>query len=172
MRKNQANGSDFTFFCINVIPSHRDRVSRNETRQLGSAAAHRHRRGNGLAAIAAAALCELAYGKAGRALVRFQLFNANAADSSELVLCVSEPILYNDLKACNDYSGGFESAANVKCPTLFILGRRDVMTPPRSAQQIVDKIGNAKVVTIEVYGHSLMAEAPDATLDALIQFLC
>jgi len=81
-------------------------------------------------------------------------------------------VLYNDLKACNDYAGGFESAAKVKCPTLFILGRRDVMTPPRSAQQIVDKISNAKVVTIDFSGHSLMAEAPDATLDALIQFLC
>ena len=144
MRKNQASGSDFTFFCINVIPSHRDRVSRNETRQLGSAAAHRHRRGNGLAAIAVAVLCELACGKAGRALVRFQLFNANAADSSELVLFVSEPILYNDLKACNDYAGGFESAANVKCPTLFIPDRRDVMTPPGSAQQIVDKSGTQR----------------------------
>ena len=103
--------------------------------------------------------------------MRFQLFSANAADSSELVLFVSEPILYNDLKACNDYAGGFESAANVKCPTLFILGRRDVMAPPKSAQQTVDRIGNAKVVTIDFSGHSLMARAPDATLDALIQFL-
>jgi len=79
-------------------------------------------------------------------------------------------VLYNDLKACNDYSGGFESAAKVQCPALFILGRRDVMTPPRSAQQIVDKIRNAKVVTVDFSGHSLMAEAPDATLDALIEF--
>jgi len=52
----------------------------------------------------------------------------------------------------HDYSGGFESAAKVKCPTLFILGRRDVMTPPRSAQQIVDKIRDAKLVTIGFSG--------------------
>ena len=87
---------------IFLQPSHRDRAPRKETRQLGSAAAHGHRRGNGLAALAAAALWELACGNAGKALVRFHLFSANAANSSELVLFVSEPILYNDLKACND----------------------------------------------------------------------
>jgi pimeloyl-ACP methyl ester carboxylesterase len=79
-------------------------------------------------------------------------------------------VLYNDLKACNDYSGGFESAAKVKCQALFILGRRDVMTPPRAAQQLIEKIKGAKALTADLSGHSLMAEAPDATLDALIGF--
>src|SRR5205823_12437543 len=40
-------------------------------------------------------------------------------------------VLYNDLKATNDYAAGLESAAKVKCPALFILGRRDMMTPTR-----------------------------------------
>jgi pimeloyl-ACP methyl ester carboxylesterase len=79
-------------------------------------------------------------------------------------------VLYNDLKACNDYSGGFESAAKVQCPALFILGRRDVMTPPKTAQQLIEKLKGAKAVTVDFSGHSLMAEAPDATLDALIEF--
>jgi pimeloyl-ACP methyl ester carboxylesterase len=79
-------------------------------------------------------------------------------------------VLYNDLKACNDYSGGFESAAKVQCPALFILGRRDVMTPPGTAQQLIEKLKGAKAMTVDLSGHSLMAEAPDATLDALIEF--
>jgi pimeloyl-ACP methyl ester carboxylesterase len=54
---------------------------------------------------------------------------------------------------------------------LFILGRRDVMTPPKGAQPLQEKIPGCKVVTISGSGHSLMAEAPDATLDALIEFL-
>ena len=77
-------------------------------------------------------------------------------------------VLHNDLKACNDYAAGLESAAKVKCPALFILGRRDVMTPPRAAQALQEKIAGAKTVTLDASGHSLMAEAPDATLDALI----
>lgn len=80
-------------------------------------------------------------------------------------------VLHNDLKACNDYAAGFESAARVKCPALLILGRRDVMTPPKAAQPLQEKIAGCKVVTLGASGHALMAEAPDATLDALIEFL-
>jgi pimeloyl-ACP methyl ester carboxylesterase len=80
-------------------------------------------------------------------------------------------VLYAGLKACNDYRNGLESAAKVKCPALLVLGRRDVMTPPRSAQALQEKIPGARIVTIGASGHSLMAEAPDATLDALIEFL-
>jgi pimeloyl-ACP methyl ester carboxylesterase len=80
-------------------------------------------------------------------------------------------VLYNDLKACDDYAAGFESAAKVKCPVLFILGRRDVMTPPRTAKPLQEKIPGSKTVELAGSGHTLMAEAPDATLDALIEFL-
>jgi len=52
-----------------------------------------------------------------------------------------------------------------------VLGRRDVMTPPRSAAALLEKIPSAKSELVELSGHSLMAEAPDATLDALIEFL-
>jgi pimeloyl-ACP methyl ester carboxylesterase len=45
------------------------------------------------------------------------------------------------------------------------------MTPPRNAQALIAKIPQAKTVVIEGSGHALMAEAPDQTLDALIEFL-
>jgi len=80
-------------------------------------------------------------------------------------------VLYNDLKACNDYGTGAESAARVKCPVLFVLGRRDVMTPPRAVKLLQEKIPGAKTVEIGTSGHALMSEAPDATLDALIGFI-
>jgi pimeloyl-ACP methyl ester carboxylesterase len=80
-------------------------------------------------------------------------------------------VLYNDLKACNDYVAGAESAAKVRCPALFIAGRRDVMTPPRAMRTLQEKISGARTVEIGTSGHSLMAEAPDATLDALIEFI-
>jgi pimeloyl-ACP methyl ester carboxylesterase len=74
-------------------------------------------------------------------------------------------VLYNDLKACHD----FELSGNVACPALLVLGKRDVMTPPKGALSLAEKI-KAKTVTVSFSGHSLMAEAPDATLDALIPF--
>ena len=76
-------------------------------------------------------------------------------------------VLHNDLKACNEYVSDF---ANVKCPVLLILGKRDVMTPPRSAQPLQEKLKNCTTTYVELSGHSLMAEAPDATLDALVRF--
>jgi pimeloyl-ACP methyl ester carboxylesterase len=76
-------------------------------------------------------------------------------------------VLYNDLKACNDYVSDF---AAVNCPVLLILGRRDMMTPPRNAKALQEKLPGAQTVVLEPSGHTLMAEAPDATLDALIQF--
>jgi pimeloyl-ACP methyl ester carboxylesterase len=76
-------------------------------------------------------------------------------------------VLYNDLKACNNYTSDF---ASVRCPVLLILGRRDVMTPPKAASSVLQKIPTAKSEVINPSGHSLMAEAPDATLDALVEF--
>ena len=76
-------------------------------------------------------------------------------------------VLYADLNACNQYS----LTGAVKCPTLFILGRRDVMTPPRAAKSLQEQIPGAQTVLIDTSGHSLMAEAPDAVLDSLIAFL-
>jgi pimeloyl-ACP methyl ester carboxylesterase len=79
-------------------------------------------------------------------------------------------VLHNDLKACNDYAGGEASAAKAKCPALFVLGRRDVMTPPKGALALSQALKNSRTVTLNPSGHSLMAEAPDAVLDALIEF--
>jgi len=80
-------------------------------------------------------------------------------------------VLHTDLLACNAYAGGMEAAAILKCPVQFILGSRDMMTPPRGAEELMKKIENLKSTRIAISGHSLMAEAPDATLDALISFL-
>jgi pimeloyl-ACP methyl ester carboxylesterase len=76
-------------------------------------------------------------------------------------------VLYAGLKASNDY----RFSGRVKCPALFILGKRDMMTPPRAAKSLQEQIPGARTVLIDYSGHSLMAEAPDAVLDALIDFL-
>lgn len=76
---------------------------------------------------------------------------------------------HTDFSACNAYTGGGEAATKAVCPTLFILGRRDVMTPPRSAQGLVAAIPGATVVHVDA-GHAMMSEQPDAVLDTLASF--
>lgn len=84
-------------------------------------------------------------------------------------------VLFSDLKACKDYATGLESASKVGCPVLLVLGDRDMMTPPKTVAPLLKALGSApggvKSVSITSAGHSMMAEAPDATLDALIDFL-
>jgi pimeloyl-ACP methyl ester carboxylesterase len=79
-------------------------------------------------------------------------------------------VLHSDLRACDAYVAGEASAAKVKCPVLFVIGRRDVMTPPRAAKALQEALPQARTVEVPASGHTLMAEAPDATLDALIAF--
>jgi len=79
--------------------------------------------------------------------------------------------LYNDFNACNRYAAGSDSAAKLTCPVLVISGSRDVMTPPRAAKQLAEKFAKPTSVLIEGSGHDLMAEQPDAVLDALISFV-
>ena len=79
--------------------------------------------------------------------------------------------LYNDFDACNQYAAGADSAAKVACLVLMISGSRDLMTPPRSAKALAEKLANLRSVTIEGSGHDLMTEQPDALLDALISFI-
>ena len=80
-------------------------------------------------------------------------------------------VLHADLLACNAYAGGMEAAARLTCPVQFILGARDMMTPPRGAEDLIKAIERSQSIRIAISGHSLMAEAPDATLDVLIDFV-
>lgn len=81
-----------------------------------------------------------------------------------------EQVLYTDFLACNAYANGAVAAAAVRCPTLFIFGVRDVMTPARSTALLTAAISHGQVVSVDA-GHEMMAEQPDAVLDALIDFL-
>ncbi|MFM2086770.1 MAG: hypothetical protein RLZZ237_1639, partial [Pseudomonadota bacterium] len=67
------------------------------------------------------------------------------------------------------YANGEVAAATVRCPTLFIVGARDMMTPPKSTKLLTSTIAHGKLVMVDS-GHELMAEQPDAVLDALFSF--
>ena len=80
-------------------------------------------------------------------------------------------VLYTDLSACNAYADGLGAAANVRCPTLVVLGQRDLMAPAKNAAALCEALAGVRVVTLAGAGHAMMAEQPDAVLDALRAFL-
>jgi pimeloyl-ACP methyl ester carboxylesterase len=79
-------------------------------------------------------------------------------------------VFHLGFKACDSYTLGEEAMSKVPCPTLFVLGQHDQMTPPKAAQSLIVKAQQGQVVHLQA-GHSLMTEAPDAVLHALVKFL-
>ena len=79
-------------------------------------------------------------------------------------------VLPTDFAACNAYDGALDAARALQCPALFILGGRDQMTPPKSAQSLIDACAQPQVVTLAATGHALMAENPDGVRRALASF--
>lgn len=78
-------------------------------------------------------------------------------------------LFHTDFSACNAYANGQAAAEAVRCPVLFIFGTKDMMTPPRSTKALTTAIAHGRVVQVDA-GHSMMAERPDAVLDALAAF--
>lgn len=80
-------------------------------------------------------------------------------------------VLSTDLLACHRYANGLAAAVAVRCPTLVVIGARDVMAPPRNAQALCAALREVEVITFPETGHALMAERPGDVLDALRRFL-
>jgi pimeloyl-ACP methyl ester carboxylesterase len=79
-------------------------------------------------------------------------------------------VLATDLAACSAWTSGREAAARVRCPALVVIGARDAMAPPAAGEELVSQLAAGRSVRIDACGHMLMAEAPEATLNALIAF--
>jgi pimeloyl-ACP methyl ester carboxylesterase len=79
-------------------------------------------------------------------------------------------VLAADLAACNAHERAEDDAARVRCPTLFVLGIADKMTPLKGGLALAAKVAGARVARIDA-GHMMMIERPDATLDALREAL-
>ena len=58
----------------------------------------------------------------------------------------------------------------MRCPALVVVAANDIMTPPRNGAELARLIPGSRTVTLPDCGHMLVAEQPDATLDALAAF--
>jgi pimeloyl-ACP methyl ester carboxylesterase len=76
-------------------------------------------------------------------------------------------VLYSDLNACNSYQNALAAVAQIKVPTTFILGERDLMTPAKAGKTLAAAMPNARTVVLAGAGHMMMVEQPDELLAAL-----
>jgi len=95
----------------------------------------------------------------------------NILESAMALLAKAGPgVMYKGLNACNNYQEGLAAAASVSAQATLILGQRDMMTPPRGAREL-QKVLGAQTVVLPGCGHMMLAEQPEATLQALLQAL-
>jgi pimeloyl-ACP methyl ester carboxylesterase len=80
-------------------------------------------------------------------------------------------VLHTDLRACRAYVQGLAHAAAARCPALAVMGAADRMAPVKGAQALLLALPDVRTLTLPRTGHALMAEQPDAVLDALRSFL-
>ena len=92
-------------------------------------------------------------------------------ENLRLMQRIKPGVMHTDFTACNAYAQGKERAAQVTCPSLLVLGQNDVMTSPRAARDLQATLRGQRTVLVKASGHALMAEQPDAVLDALKEFL-
>jgi pimeloyl-ACP methyl ester carboxylesterase len=66
--------------------------------------------------------------------------------------------------------GGEVAMEKVLCPTLFLLGRQDVMTPPEAVATLQSRARQGQTALIDS-GHALMSDNPEGLMAALRDFL-
>lgn len=64
-----------------------------------------------------------------------------------------------------------ETARNIRVPTLVIFGKQDQLINPSAAQSFAERITDSEVLMMDNIGHLPMEEAPDATAQAMGDFL-
>ena len=91
-------------------------------------------------------------------------------NSLALMRRMAKGVLHNDLAACKAYENGLAAASTVECPTLVLMGERDMMTLPKAAQNVIAELKSVRTETIPDAGHNMMFEAPNVTLATLWRF--
>jgi pimeloyl-ACP methyl ester carboxylesterase len=61
--------------------------------------------------------------------------------------------------------------ANIRVPTLVLVGDRDPLTPPERAQEMAEAVPGARLVVIPDCGHASTLEQPEAVSAALVEWL-
>ena len=79
-------------------------------------------------------------------------------------------VLGTDLAACG-YEDGLDAAAKVRCAALVLAGESTAWRPPARGPGSPRRSRAPGSSPCRPPGHMLMVEQPDATLDALVEFV-
>lgn len=83
---------------------------------------------------------------------------------------VGGPQTLRDFEACNAFDA-LDRLAALRVPLLALTGAHDVLTPPKYAQALADRVGNGRARILGSAGHLLMVERPAETNAEIAAFL-
>jgi 3-oxoadipate enol-lactonase len=61
--------------------------------------------------------------------------------------------------------------ADIHCPTLVMVGKKDLLTPVRFSEQLAQGIPNAELAILEHGGHAFVVESADTVAKVMLDFL-
>ena len=64
-----------------------------------------------------------------------------------------------------------DEVPTLSLPMLFVWGESDPFAPPDSGRELADRMDNARLVTVPDAGHLPWLDAPDETVDPILEFL-
>lgn len=76
----------------------------------------------------------------------------------------------NDLRACDRFDV-MDRLAEITVPALAVVGEQDVMTPPKYARFLADRVAGARSVVIPGGTHMVFAEKPSEVNQAIDKFI-
>jgi pimeloyl-ACP methyl ester carboxylesterase len=84
---------------------------------------------------------------------------------------ISSGALFNDLKACNDYTHGEAVASSIKKPALVIAGTDDKLTKPAEGKALAGLMEQSQFQILQGCGHMMRVEQPSETAEEINRFL-
>ncbi|MGC2131571.1 MAG: alpha/beta fold hydrolase [Candidatus Aquilonibacter sp.] len=92
------------------------------------------------------------------------------AASTHMMLAVGQAQTLRDFRACDAFDR-IGRLGEVTLPLLAVTGERDVLTPPKFAEALADRIPGASARIVPRAGHLAMAERPGDVNDVLRAFV-
>jgi pimeloyl-ACP methyl ester carboxylesterase len=88
----------------------------------------------------------------------------------ETMLQARPAVLYGDFAACDRFDI-MDRVGAIRVPTLVVCGGDDVLTPPKYAHFLAEKIEGTRVEIIDGAGHMVMIERPHEFNSRVMEFL-
>jgi pimeloyl-ACP methyl ester carboxylesterase len=86
----------------------------------------------------------------------------------DMIVC-GQKGMTSDFLACDRFDL-MNHVADIRVPTLAIVGSKDIMTPPKYSRFLTEQISHSRLEVIDDVGHMVMAEQPEEFNRKLHQF--